>query len=349
MSVLASDLAAPRTASIDDALVTHPAAPIVDAAPGTPTVTVVIATQPGPHLRPYDRRRLTHRIRAADRRLRTTTTPAIRRQLRGRLAHLAAVAARLPVGGGLALVASTDDAALVHVRHPVRPRILIGGPPSRLDIAEAAAVPERLAILTLTLDRARLIVVDRGVLRDVIDDGLPVARRSPTDIDGLLPDYLEQIATAISRALPQQTPLVVAGDERLAAAFADRAPDSPVVAVLVGDHRVTSPLVLLGLARRQLHRSLTGPQRRALAEVAVALADGRLTVGLDGVRRGVTRARRPLLVLERGMRAQDPGTVGAAVAEVKERGGWVVVVPAGRLLEYGHIVLVHDATDIAVG
>lgn len=338
MSALASDLAPLRPRPRQ-----RPAgAPIVDAPAGTPTVTVIVATQPGPHLRPFDRRRLAHRLRGADRQLRPVTSAEVRRTLRRRLVHLAATAARLPVGAGLALVASTEDAALVHLRHPVRPRILIGGPPSRLDIAETAAVPERLAILTLTLDRARLVVVERGVLRDVIGDGLPVVRSGPAGADDLLPDYLAAIAAAVDGALPAQTPLVVAGDERLAAAFADRAQGSPVVAVLVGDHRVTSPLVLLGLARRQLHQSLSGPQRRALAEVAVAMADGRLTVGLDGIARGAARARRPLLVVERGVRAQHPEQVAAAVAAVEERGGRVVVVPEGRLLEYGHIALVHE-------
>lgn len=346
MSAHARDLAASSIWPSERAAAPSPGAPVIKPGRGSPTVTVVVATQPGPHLRSVESRRLGYRLRGIDRRLRLVVSASVRRTLRDRLVHLADTAAQLPVGDGLALVVSTDDSAIVHLHHPVQSRTLIGDPPSRLDIAAAAAVPERLAILMLTSDRARLLVADHGVVRDVVGDGLPVVRqrgRRP-DVEETPSAYAARIGPLVRGALPPQTPLVAAGDERLAVAFADHAPDGHVVAVLPGNHQSTSPLVLLALARRQLHRSLTVPQRQALAEVTVAMADGRLTVGAGGVHRGVTRARRPLLVIEQGLQAQDL-EVRAAVAVVEARGGRVVVVPKGRLLEHGHIVLVRESTD----
>ena len=344
MSAHARDLAASSTWPSERAAARSPWASVIQPGSGSPTVTVVIATQPGPRLRSVERRRLAYRLRGVDRRLRLAVSAPVRRTLVNRLIHLADTAAELSVGDGLALVVSTGDSAVVHLNHPVRSRTLIGDPPSRLDIAAAAAVPERLAILMLTSDRARLMVADRGVVRDVVGDGLPAVRRRRPDVDESPSDYATRTGALVTRALPPQTPLVAAGDERLAVAYADHATDGHVVAVLAGDHRSTSPLVLLALARRKLHRSLTVPQRQALAEVAVAMTEGRLTVGTDGVHHGVTRARRPLLVIEQGLQAQDH-EVRAAVAIVEARGGRVVVVPKGRLLEHGHIVLVREPTD----
>lgn len=322
--------------------------PLVQAPEGEPTVAVVVATQPGPGLRPLDRRRLGQRLRSAERRVRGVA-PEVRQRLRDQLDRLAAVADGAPVGEGLALVASTVEGTVVHLRHPVRTRVLVGPAPSRLDLAEATGAPERLALLVLTLDRARLLVSDRGVLRDVVDGGLPVRRVGPVEGGALLPQYLDDVAAAVATGLPERSPLVVAGDERLVAAFVDRHAEVPVVAALPGDHRATAPLTLAGLARRHLQRTLTLPQRRALAEVAVAAADGRLTVGAASAERGAARARRPLLVLERGMRHRHPTTVDTAVRLVEERGGRVVVVPEGRLLEFDGIALVRDAVDVGAG
>lgn len=323
---------------------TRPDLSLVTAPVGTPTITLVAATRPGPMLHPADRRRLSRRVRAVQLHLRRAGIDLeTRHAIVQRLARLAATAREMPVGQGLALIASSEDDVLLHLRHPVRSRTLVGAPPTRLDLAEAAAVPAQLAILSVSPERARLLLAFRGIVREVFAGGLPRSRRRGSD-PGLLPDFLREVTDSVIDALPPATPLVIAGDEQVARTLRDRWPVAGAIsAVLPGDHRLTSPLALLSLSHRARDQALTGPQRRALAEVVLAREDGRLVTGLPAVRRAVTGLPRGLLVIERGLRDADPVRVRDARRAVEDREGRVVTVPDGRLLDCDRAALVAEA------
>lgn len=313
--------------------------PLVSGPPGVPTVTLVLPTRPGPAMRASDRRRLAHQVQGVSRRLqRRGADRPTRHEIVRRVGDVASAARQITIGDGIAIVASAEDAALVHLRHPVRPRVLVGPPPNRLDIVGAALVPDRVAVVGLAEGRARLLTCEFGVVREVLTARLPLRLDARTI---LLPDLLSASVTAVAHALPPATPLVVAGDERTALAFADRFPDPARIAgVLPGDHRYSSPLALCTVARRQLDRALSIAQRRAIAEVLVAAEDGRLHAGKDSVRDGVEATSNALLVVERGL-GEGRGDLARRVVD---QGGREVVVPDGRLTAFGRIALVapHD-------
>jgi hypothetical protein len=133
-------------------------------------------------------------------------------------------------------------------------------------------------------ERTRLLHGVRSRLIEVTSDGFPLSRPKAGPA-GLSVDYLQMVDTAVDAALPDATPLVLAGDDRLTFAFYDRTTRRrDVKGVLPGDHDATSPAALYAMARR-LHRPPGQVVKSPPAPSHLAQEGARLTSGIALPRR----------------------------------------------------------------
>ncbi len=318
----------------------HPHPP--DATDG-PVVTLVLPTRPAARLRGGDRRRLAHRIAGAERRLARVAepSPARARTVR-RLWALAERAAASPARDGLALVASSSTGRHLPLHHPVTTRTIVGPLLTDEELAAATWAFGRVAVLRPTVRGARLVACAGNAVwepRPPWDPLVPTARR------GVLQQSLDLAETA----LPARTPLVVAGDDRLVAAvrgLLDR-DGITVAATLAGDHSATAPAPLAALAQRALRRSLTDPQRDAMARLALACDRGVAVRGTAAVHASPVGPGDLLIVEEAVLR----GAGSSDDARVHVAAGTVAVLPDGFLAGHGRMALVlgHARPPVAAG
>lgn len=325
--------------------------PLVADHPAVPTVALVVATSPAARLRGGDRRRLVRLVSGAERRLARETAPsAARTRVVDRLWELAGLATNGPARQGVALVAGPDAGRLLSLHHPVTDRVLVGPAPTYGDLVERCWSFGRVAVLTVSERGARLLASDAGTLWELPGEGRPV--RSVADADdahhlavpGEGPGDAAVAAQAVALvrdALPERTPLVLAGDDRLVDLVAGRPPVADRLAVVLpGDHSGTAPATLAALAPRALRRSLRASQQRAMAAVALGAARGDVARGPDAVRGGEPHPD-DLLVVEEGLaRTAPPDGVADVVDAAVAADRAVVVVPDGFLAHHLGVAVV---------
>lgn len=301
----------------------HLAGPLITSHPATPVVTVAMATRPAAHLRGADRTRLARLVAGAERRLaRQVPAAPVRRRLVRRLWSLADDASRRPAGEGLVLVVGGDDGRQLTLHHPVVDRVVVGPAPTYEEVVEATWGFGRLAVLRLAARGSRLICSDGARLWEP---------RPPWDPLGLQPHVgMERTELLLRAALPERTPLLVAGDDRLVDEVRRRGLGHPVAAHLPGDHSETSAASLAALAHRVLRRTLDARQRSAMVSLALAVGRGGAVRGPDALRRA---APGHLLLVERS---------AAEALSIDPARGSVVVLPDGFLAHHDAVAIVPD-------
>lgn len=319
----------------------HGPLPLVDPGRADLAATVVLATRPAPVLPFADQRLLARFVENVDRRLLLAASGPVRDGVMDRLSRVVAVAADVPVGDGVALLASEVDGALLHLREPVRDRAVVGAVPDDLELGVRHWPGDPLALVVVGPARARLLTLRHGLLREAVDGRFPL-RRDPS-----LPltDHLARVDDHLAAALGPDLPVVVAGTEELALAFRDRSRlGELIVGVLPGDQAQASPATLLTLAQH-LPVRLTSSQRRAIAELTVARLHGRVVAGPEAVRAALPSVADPHVVVEASILDDDITSEGGRLAEgilldALAGLGRVTIVPSGRLHAYGGIALV---------
>lgn len=217
------------------------------------TAVAIVGTRPSTALPEVERRMLAHFVEHLDRRIQSEAPSADGRAMTQRLLRLTAIAAQLPVANGVALLASRSESRLLHLRGFVRDSVHLASA-ATLQSLKLPAWPEgSLALVVITPPRSRVLVLERTILREVTDCGLPLRRHAGRFVT----DHFANLDDVLAEALDDDLPMVLAGDEGLAHDFVRRSRMSHrVVNVLSGVPAAASPDILLGLALPRVSRPI---------------------------------------------------------------------------------------------
>jgi len=334
---------------------------------GYPLISVLLRTTPGPTLSPPDQLELTSLVDRAIERVRhelgedETAGPA------GELRRLAAHAASLPAGRGLALFVGGGLAESYRLPIAVETRTVVDPTFATRDLVRALAELPPYRLLVLGADEARLLLGTADTLTDAPDAGLPERDPDPDAADrrGHLLDAghadrrnarRDRFLRAVDAALRDDDvtghlPLFVMAAEPTLGTFL-RISRTPVAGTVRGNHLRTGRgdlrRLVLPVVRRHVHAQ-TGHDLHRLQEAAGPSA----CHGVDEVWSSAVEGRVHLLLVdqaytypatvtddgtrvERAPDAEAPGVLDDLIDElieiVRRSDGHVRFVPSDTLL-----------------
>ena len=330
---------------------------VLQAVRAAPAVSVLLATSPQPVLAPEAEDRLGRLLDDVARRLRGESSADVAMAVLARLHALAAAARASRSRFGVALYASTETSAWFSLPVEVRDRVVVDPTFATRDLVRSLHRTPRHAMLVLTDQRALLL--------EGADDALVPVARHRFPLDGTrfatVNAFLRVVDSALAAHLrARPSPVVVAGDEPLVAAFLTRSRATTRLAGTVsGSHLELSLAELAELARPVLDRYLRSREQESL-RVLADTPRRRLASGLDAVWLSVRTERPDMLVVEedlfRAARVSDDGdhlltaedveapdvlddVVDEVIEAVLRRGGWVALASPGALAAHGGIAL----------
>jgi hypothetical protein len=315
-----------------------------------PSVTILTNTHPSDPMRDDDSRRIDALIADADRRLAGDVTDDVRARVVAALRELAFEASLRPATRAVALCASPEHRALVHLGREVRTRVVVDDTFATRDMVADANRTAAFRVITMSDRKARLLVGDRHRLAEQRDDRWPIVR-DDLDSDTL---WRRAIADALA-AESDEVPTIVAGVTRTTREFEALLPRPPIGRI-AGAHDRTGWPELHRIAWPLVVDWLRADGQRAIDELEAARGARLFAGGIDEVWQLAHDGRVRLLVVEddfelsarlepRGIvptsDRDQPGVVDDVVDELIEsvlvRGGDAVIVPSQQLADHGRV------------
>jgi len=321
-----------------------------------PSVTVLANTRRGSALAEDDLVSIRAQIDRADDRLRTDVHDEVREMVVARLHALLAAHRDDRPGTALALFASPDHSALVHLGREVRPRIVIDDTFATRDLVADLNRTAAFHVVAISDRKMRVLVGNRHRLVERRDDRFPVLR----DEDEPAGPWRRRIAEELELVCRERRlPVVLAGVERTLASVHVDLGDRRV-GVINGNHDRTGWADLHTLAWPLVVDWLRTDGARALERLDRARSAFRYAAGIDEVFPLATEGRIELIVAEDGFAPsvrlgsqgqlipaadlEHPEVVDDIVDDTMELvlryGGESVIVPDGVLGEQGRVAAV---------
>lgn len=317
-----------------------------------PSVTVLAPTTAADPMRDEDVKRLLALVADADRRLVGDVDDDIRLAVVDRLRALVDEAALQPATRAVALCASPEHHAVVHLGRDVRPRVVVDDTFATRDMVADLNRTAVFRVLTVSDRKARLFVGDRARLAEVRDDRWPLVRDELDTPTGWVRAMIDAISEECG---DQELPTVLAGVHRTVRAVRPRLPIEPI-AVLGGGHDRTGWAELHRLVWPVVVDWMRRDGDRAMAQLDAARGARRFAGGIDEVWSLAADGRVQLLVVEEdydlaasiedgqitpATDPEAPGVVDDLVDELIEavlrHGGEAVMVPSGTLAAHDRV------------
>jgi hypothetical protein len=349
----------------------------LQSARGTPSVSVLLTTTPGPTLASRDIRRLYRLIAQAAGGLNARCAFESAACLAADLQRMAAGARRGPAATGLALFTNGSLRAVVASPVPIMDRVAIADTFATIDLLRSETHLPRIRVLAISQRAARLYEGWRHSLGEVEADGFPLlwpAGPGRADRSRHLgrdrsrqraiqtAAHLHRVDAALSsRTSRRRLPLVVAGVGRLLASARTLPTVAPDLIGTIRGGQTGSAGRLARLAHPVVHHHLQETRREALDR----LENGHRRVdGIDAVWSAAVDGSLELLCVEERYAFPDPSepsrhdtdfpmeAVDEAIKLVAGAGGRTVIVDDGSLVPQGGIaalVSARDRRDAAIG
>lgn len=320
-----------------------------------PSVTLLLPTAPADPMRDADVRRLESLIGDAARRLDGDVDSAVAEAVVARLRSLVEEAALQPATRAVALCASPDYHAVVHLGRDVKPRVVVDDTFATRDMVADLNRTAMYRVVTVSDRKARLLVGDRARLAEARDDRWPVVR---DELDSPV-TWMRQMTLAIEEECAQERlPTILVGVARTVREV-QRALDLDPIAVVTGGHDRTGWADLHRIVWPIVVDWMRQDADRALERLDEARSARRFAGGIDEIWSLAHDGRVQLLVVEEDFdlpaRLEDgrlvpaddreaPDVIDDAVDELIEavlrRGGEAVLVPSPVLAEHDRVAAV---------
>lgn len=260
-----------------------------------PSVTVLVTTTPGALMAPREHAAVAAFIDDADRRLRDDVSDAVRTEVIARLVQLLGDCRVELSAQALALCASPDHAAAVRLGQPVTDRLIIDDTFATRDLVADLNRSAVFRVVTLSGQRARLLIGDRTRLVEADSEAWPMERG-----DEDAPSW-ERRTSAALRALHADEPLptVLAGVSRSVRATLDASP-AIAIGTVRGNHDRTGWTELHNAAWPVMVDWLRSDRADALGQLDQARSSHRFVGGIDEVWPLAIEGRVSLIVVEAG-------------------------------------------------
>jgi hypothetical protein len=320
-----------------------------------PSVTILVTTTPDVRLSAGERASVAAYIDDADRRLCDDVEDDVRADVIARLRALLEECQEEVSSQALALCASPDHATVVKLGRPVASRLIIDDTFATRDLVADLNRSALFRVVTLSGQRARLLVGDRNRLVEAVDETLPMERGE---------EDASSWDRRVSRALrdlqvDEPMPTVLGGVSRSVRAALD---SSPAIAIgtVRGNQDRTSWTDLHNAAWPVVADWLRSDRADALRRLDQARSRRRFAGGIDEAWPLALEGRIELIVVEAGfslavrigpsaelIRAEDieaPDVVDDIVDDTIEAvlrsGGRAVIVDDGTLDQEGGVAAV---------
>ena len=320
----------------------------------TPSVTLLHTTEPGRTMSEEDVTFLSQMVLDAARRLADTVDMPVQVAVVDRLRSLLAEAAGRPTSRAIALFASPEHQAVVHLGQPVRSRVVVDETFATRDLVADLNRTAVFRVFTVSDRTVRSFVGDRSRLVEVHDGQWPLLRER----DQTASSWTRSIAMGLRPAADDPTATVIAGVDRTVREVRKVIAFEPIGTV-TGNHDRTGWAELHSLVWPIVTDWLRTDRSRALDRLEIARGSRRFAGGVEEIWELAQDGRVELLVVEEnhhvpardcGGRLQltadpdGPGVMDDAIDELIEivltMGGDAVLVSDDDLVDHGHVAAV---------
>lgn len=319
-----------------------------------PSVTLLHATDRGNQLSSSDVVVLQQLIAEAARRLAPDVGTTVQVAIVDRLTALLTEAAEQPATDGIALCASPEHMAVVHLGRPVRTRVVVDETFATRDLVVDVARTATYRVFTISDRRVRSFVGDRGRLVEILDGDWPLLRQPEQTASS----WTRTVAMAMRPAADDPVATVIAGVDRTVREIRKVLGFTPI-GVVSGNHDRTGWADLHIMVWPIVSDWLRSGRSRAIGRLDEARSSRRFASGASEVWELARDGRIELLVVEEGhhlaaretdgrlVPADDheaPDVMDDAIDELIEmvlgQGGDAVVVDDGDLADHGGVAAV---------
>lgn len=320
-----------------------------------PSVTLLMPTNPSDPMRDVDIRQLEALVEEADRRLRGDVSEPERSQVINRLRALVVEATMHRATRAIAICASPEYGAVVHLGRTVRQRVVVDNTFATRDMVADLNRTAAFRVVTVSDQKARLLVGDRHRLAEIRNAQWPMMR---DELDSATTWHQAMVEEIETECRDHAVPVILAGVTRTVRKVTKALRLEPI-ATIAGAHDRTSWAELHQMAWPEVVDWMRSDGARAMSSLAEARSAKRFAGGLDEVWALAHDGRVQLLVVEddydvparlqdgRIVRVDDreaPGVMDDAVDELIEavmrNGGDAVIVPPESLAHHDHVAAV---------
>ncbi len=320
-----------------------------------PSVSLLLTTKPGPLMAASDTSALIELADNADRRLDGDVPEDIRRTVIESLRRLIESVAEQKATKAIAVFASPNYSAFVHLGDETRNRVVIDNTFATRDLVADANRTALYRVITLSDRKSRMFIGDRNRLVEERTETWPMHR----DDDQRLPAWARSVTTAVAAEHARNAlPTVVAGVNRSARDVA-KASSIDVIGIIRGNHDRTSWAELHNQAWPLVCDWLRADSQRPFDRLDAARGANRYAGGVHEVWELAHESRVELLVVEENyayparlldgqlvaaVDIEAPDVIDDAVDELIERvlhgAGRVAIVADGNLAEHDRLAAV---------
>ena len=334
-----------------------------------PSVSLLLTTTPAPVMTTDDARSLRRLAAQAAHRLRSEGLPEAD-AVRSALDLQVDAATTGATSAAVAVFAGRSTATTVHLPVSVRDRVVVDPTFATRDLVRALHRTPRHVVLLLSGREARLLDGVAGTLRPAVRGSFPLRNGRERASQAARPKLQEADTAAFLRSVDRAlgaylrlhpAPLVVAGPDKLVAAFVRSSANVGRLAGTVAANVATAPLPELSARIAPvLERYLLSRQGEALSLLERRAGASRVVSGMQSAWLAARRERPEMLAVEQGLfyparlssdgdlllpasDVEHPDVVDDAVDElielVLDRGGWVALVDDGALADHEGVAL----------
>lgn len=320
-----------------------------------PSVTVLVNARPGATVDPSDLARLDRLVAHAASRVAAEAPGPDGAAVVEQLRRLVLEHQEGPPPAAFAFCASPETAVVVRLGQEVRERVVVDDTFATRDLVADLARSARFRVVTVSEQKVRVFLGDRGRLVEALDERWPLLRDESQRPSAWAKDVFEQLG-AEHAELP--LPAVVAGVERSVRRLAVEGA-LMVVGRVGGNHDRTSAADLHRLACPEVDGFLSADRSRALLRLEQARSSRRYAGGIDEVWSLANDGRVDLVLVEESFevaatigpdrqllmgapagRQTVDDIVDDTIEAVLLRGGRAVVVPDDSLASHDRIAAV---------